>query len=392
MVGSLEQVREPDPAYQIGRGKAEELARLVDELEAERAIFGNDLKPVQSYNLAKATGVEAIDRFRLILEIFARRASSKEAKLQIDLARLRYHLPRARESVRLARVGEQPGFMGLGRYEVDVYYEAIKRQISHIRRELGKIRRKRGLHRARRVDLGFSLVSLAGYTNAGKSTLFNTLTEEAVPVDSGLFTTLSTTTRAVSLARKRALLTDTVGFIDRLPLVLVEAFHATLEETIFSDAIILVVDVHEPLPEIKRKLSTCLNTLREIGATGIPLVTALNKTDLLTQSEQDRRLSDLTDLAPNPVAVSALKGTNLDELEEAVSNRLENYVVASFILPVGEEPMALISELHDLSEVLETRYEDKAVRIRLLAQAWFMAKVKGRVEGLGGQMVECEAA
>lgn len=392
MVGSLEQVREPDPAYQIGRGKAEELARLVDELEAERAIFGNDLKPVQSYNLAKATGVEAIDRFRLILEIFARRASSKEAKLQIDLARLRYHLPRARESVRLARVGEQPGFMGLGRYEVDVYYEAIKRQISHIRRELGKIRRKRGLHRARRVDLGFSLVSLAGYTNAGKSTLFNTLTEEAVPVDSGLFTTLSTTTRAVSLARKRALLTDTVGFIDRLPLVLVEAFHATLEETIFSDAIILVVDVHEPLPEIKRKLSTCLNTLREIGATGIPLVTALNKTDLLTQSEQDRRLSDLMDLAPNPVAVSALKGTNLDELEEAVSNRLENYVVASFILPVGEEPMALISELHDLSEVLETRYEDKAVRIRLLAQAWFMAKVKGRVEGLGGQMVECEAA
>lgn len=392
MVGSLEQVREPDAAYQIGRGKAEELARLVKELDAERVIFDNALKPVQSYNLAKATNVEAIDRFRLILEIFARRASRKEAKLQIDLARLRYQLPRARESVRLARMGEQPGFMGLGRYEVDVYYEAIKRQISHIRRELGKIRSKRGLHRARRVELGFSLVSLAGYTNAGKSTLFNTLTRESVPVDSGLFTTLSTTTRAVSLAGKRALLTDTVGFIDRLPLVLVEAFHATLEETIFSNAIVLVVDIHEPLPEVRRKLSTCLNTLREIGAAGIPMVTAFSKIDLLTRRELDDRLSKLEGLSPNPVAVSALTGMNLDELEEAVSGHLENYVVASFVLPLGEESMALISELHNQAEVLETWYEDKAVRIRLLALSWFMAKVKRRVEELGGRLTGYEAA
>lgn len=365
---------------------------MVKELDAERVIFDNALKPVQSYNLAKATNVEAIDRFRLILEIFARRASRKEAKLQIDLARLRYQLPRARESVRLARMGEQPGFMGLGRYEVDVYYEAIKRQISHIRRELGKIRSKRGLHRARRVELGFSLVSLAGYTNAGKSTLFNTLTRESVPVDSGLFTTLSTTTRAVSLAGKRALLTDTVGFIDRLPLVLVEAFHATLEETIFSNAIVLVVDIHEPLPEVRRKLSTCLNTLREIGAAGIPMVTAFSKIDLLTRRELDDRLSKLEGLSPNPVAVSALTGMNLDELEEAVSGHLENYVVASFVLPLGEESMALISELHNQAEVLETWYEDKAVRIRLLALSWFMAKVKRRVEELGGRLTGYEAA
>jgi len=139
VVGSIEQVREADNSYQIGRGKVKELVSLVKESLAEKIIFDNNLKPIQAYNIAKITGVETIDRFQLILEIFVKRASTKEAQMQVQLARLRYQLPRTKESVRLARMGEQPGFLGLGRYEVDVYVEAIRRQIAHTRKELRDI-------------------------------------------------------------------------------------------------------------------------------------------------------------------------------------------------------------------------------------------------------------
>jgi GTP-binding protein HflX len=172
VVGHIEQLRRPDAGFQIGKGKADELAELVDEVNAERVIFDNELKPIQSYNLAKVVGVEIIDRFQLILEIFSKRASTNEAHLQIRLARLRHQLPRAREMVRLARMGERPGYLGLGTFEVDVYNEEIKRQIHSIRQELKKIRAQRGLHRVRRTELGFPLISLAGYTSAGKTSGF----------------------------------------------------------------------------------------------------------------------------------------------------------------------------------------------------------------------------
>ena len=179
IVGELEQVRRhPHPRYSIGSGKSRELAEMASKSDAERIIFGTELKVVQVYNLAKLTGVEVIDRFQLILEIFVRRASRREAKLQIELARLRYELAHAREKVRLARIGEQPGFLGLGKYEVDVYHEAVRRQVHTIQEKLKRVRKTRELHRHRRRKLGFSSVSLAGYTNSGKSTLFNTLTQE----------------------------------------------------------------------------------------------------------------------------------------------------------------------------------------------------------------------
>ena len=381
-------MREADQGYQIGRGKAEELSRLVKDLEAERIIFDNDLKPIQSYNLAKVTGVEVIDRFQLILEIFVKRASTKEAQLQIQLANLRYQLPRARESVRLARMGEQPGFMGLGRYEIDVYYESIKRQITHIRRELRNIRGKRGLHRIRRRELGFSLASLAGYTNAGKTTLFNILAKESMPVDLGLFTTLSTTTRSVLFGGRKVLLTDTVGFIDRLPLLLVEAFHSTLEETILSDVIILVVDLNEPIEDVQRKLACCLDTIREIGAGGIPIVTALNKIDLLTEGELEERLSLIGKMAPNPVAISAFHGINLEEFKRKVSEYLENYVIASFILPMNEGSLSLASELHSQVNSLTTHYEGKEMIIEFSATPWLVDKMDAKIRKLGGRLLE----
>lgn len=384
-------MREESGRYQIGEGKAGELAELAKDLKAEKIIFDNSLKPTQSYNLAKITGVEVIDRFQLILEIFVKRASTKEAQLQIQLANLRYQLPRARESVRLARRGEQPGFMGLGRYEIDVYYESIDRQITYIRRELKNIRGKRSLHRIRRRELGFALISLAGYTNAGKTSLFNTLAKESMPVNLGLFTTLSTSTRSVLFGGKKVLLTDTVGFIDRLPLVLVEAFHSTLEETVLSDVIIIVIDVHEPIEDVRRKLVCCLDTIREIGAGGIPIVTALNKIDLLTEEELKERLSILGKTIQNSVVVSALKGMNLEELKGKVSEFLEKYMAASFILPEGEEALALASELHDQVESVTTRYEGKEMIIEMAALPWLVSKIDAKVRKIGGRMLEYKA-
>lgn len=385
IVGEIEQVREQDPRYQIGRGKALELADMVAEKGAEKTIFDNELKPLQSYNLAKVTGVEAIDRFQLILEIFVRRASTLEAKLQIELAKMRRELSGAKERVRLARMGEQPGFMGLGMYEVDIYYEEVKRRVNSIQKKLKRIRRKRGLHRARRLELGFSSISLAGYTSAGKSFIFNVLAEEKVPVDDGLFTTLSTTTRVVSLSEKKILLTDTVGFIDRLPLTLIQAFHSTLEETILSDLILLVVDISEPIEEIERKLTCSLDTIEKIGATGIPIVTALNKIDLLSENEMQNRIHILKDLAPNPVPVSALKKTNINLLKHEMLKHIKtNFIQASFEVPISDKSMSFLSWLFSHSDVQEVKYAENSAKVVFQSAPWFADKVKRRIEQLNG--------
>ena len=335
--------------------------------------------------MAKATGVEAIDRFQLILEIFTKRATTAEAKLQIQLARLGYELAHAKEKVRLARKEEQPGFMGLGAYEVDVYYEAVKRQVHSLRRKLKKIRGKRLLHRERRVELGFSSISLAGYTNAGKSSLFNAITEEEVPVDASLFTTLSTTTRLVEFSKKKFLLTDTVGFIDRLPLTLIEAFRSTLEETIYSDLILLVVDVSEPIALVEKKLSICLETIERIGASGVPIVTALNKIDLLRETEIQQKLESMKEKAPNPVHVSALQKTNIDLLKKEILRKLENYVRASFTIPLTSETMSFISGLFKSADVQKIDYTEDSAHMVFEATPWFAEKVRSLVGELKGK-------
>ena len=386
VVGKVEQVRAPDPRYQVGYGKIKEIAELVKATGAQKIIFDNPLRPVQAYNIAKETGVEAIDRFQLILEIFARRASTTEAKLQIQLARLKYELARAKEKVRLAKMGEQPGFMGLGAYEADVYYEAVKRQIQTVMEKLRKIRRKRLLHRERRAELGFPSISLAGYTNAGKSSLFAALTEEEVPIDNALFTTLSTTTRLVKFSRKKFLLTDTVGFIDRLPITLIEAFRSTLEETIYSDLILLVVDVSEPPATVEKKLKVCLETINRIDASGIPIITALNKIDLISGDELQQKMDMLKDMAPKPVPVSALYGLNLDQLKEEITRTLQSFVKASFHLPVTDETMSFISWLFNRADIQKIEYAGNEVYVVFEAVPWFAEKVVGRVKELGGKI------
>jgi len=392
-VAVVEQIRKADPRFQIGKGKVKEIAQLVKERKADKLIFDNRLKSVQAYSLAKETGIEAIDRFQLILEIFTRRASTAEAKLQIQLARLRYELAHAKEKVRLARMEEQPGFMGLGAYEVDVYHETVQRQVHTIQEKLKKIKKKKHLHRKRRQELGFSSVSLAGYTYAGKSTLFNTLVQESVPTGKGLFTTLSTTTRMVELSGKRVLLTDTVGFIDRLPLTLIEAFRSTLEETIFSDLILLIVDGSEAFEEIKRKLSISLDTIQKIGANGIPVVMALNKIDLLSEDRIQQLTETLKSLAPTVISISALHGINIGLLKQKLSKNLRNYVRATFSIPVSDETLSFLSWLFNNVDVKNVKYENNYANVIFEAVPTFAEKVLGRVEqrdGIVKELIEIE--
>jgi GTP-binding protein HflX len=385
VVATMEQVRETDARYQIGAGKVEELAALVKETGAEKILFDNPLKPVQSYNLAKVTGVEAVDRFKLILEIFTKRATTTEAKLQIQLATMRYELAHAKERVRLTKMKEQPGFMGLGAYEADVYHDAVHRQVQTIRGKLRKIREKRLLHRERRAELGFLAISLAGYTSAGKSSLFNALTAERARVDKVLFTTLSTTTRLVGISKRQFLLTDTVGFIDRLPLTLIDAFHSTLEETIYSDLILLVLDISEPLEKIEKKNSVCLETIERIGASGIHIITVLNKIDLLTEAETKQKLEALKAKTKNPILISALQQTNLELLKQEILKKLEDYVHASFSVPLTNETMPFMSWVHERADVQEVKFLSASVQVTFEANPLFAEKVRKRVEELDGK-------
>jgi GTP-binding protein HflX len=381
----MEQIREGDARYQIGIGKVQELAQLVKETNAERVIFDNPLKAVQAYNLAKATGVENIDRFQLILEIFTKRATTTEAQLQIKLAKLQRDLTQAKEKVRLAKKGEQPGFMGLGSYEVDIYYESVKREVHAIRRKLKRIRGNRVLHRKRRAELGFPTISLSGYTNAGKSSLFNILTEEKVAVESTLFTTLSTTTRLIEISRKKFMIIDTVGFIDRLPLTLIEAFHSTLEETICSDLILLVVDISEPAETIRKKLAVCSETIERIGAAGVPLITVLNKTDLITQEEVDQKLNELKTSVKTPITISALNGTNLDQLKSQILMELSDFVKASFTIPMSAQAMPFISWLFKNADVRTIEYFGDAAHVVFESNPELAEIIRDRVGKLDGQ-------
>jgi GTP-binding protein HflX len=376
------QARTPDKAFAVGRGKAEEVAALVEELKPEKVVFDERLSAVQAYNLSKLCQVEVIDRFNLILEIFACRARTREAKLQVELASLIYERPKARMKVTLAKRGEQPGFKGLGRYQADVYESEITGRIAKIQAELDIIRKRQHETRKQRKERGFDMVALAGYTNAGKSTLMNALVGSEVIERDQLFTTLVPTTRLLELGKRRALLTDTVGFIKDLPHFMVEAFRSTLEEIYLADLIILVVDVSEPPEAIVEKLVTCHDTLwEEIGP--VPIVTALNKRDLITKEELEARKRAIAHLAPHPVAVSAKTGEGLGELKKVAGKYMPKWSPAEVMLPRSEEGMSMLSWLYDEAIVRHVEYGDGGhIMVRLEARESVLSRLEKRLRSL----------
>ncbi|HZT35363.1 MAG TPA: GTPase HflX [Nitrososphaera sp.] len=302
--------------YGIGRGKAEEVKAIAEEIQPEVIVFDEVLKPSQTYNLASVCKKEVIDRERLILEIFERRASTTESKTQIKLAQLRYDMTRAREAVRLARAGEQPGFYGLGKYEADAYLLDIKNRAQALKKKLEKEVTKRQLHRNQRAKAGLMSVSLAGYTSAGKTTLFNALTGEDKSTASSVFTTLSTFTRAIDLGGDKVLLLDTVGFISKLPAYMIDAFKSTLEELSYASLVLLVIDISEPVLEIRRKLASSLEVIREFEVPETRIVYVLNKVDKTTVEDAFEKAGQLGLLASRRVLpVSAKTGYNMDQLK-----------------------------------------------------------------------------
>jgi len=365
----VEQNREEHPRYNIGRGKLEELKELVKELKPDKVVFANKLTPSQAYNLWKELRVDVIDRWQLVLEIFEKRAHSKEAKLQVELASLQYEVPLVKEAIRRIKLGDRAGFKGMGEYQTQQYLKHIRYRMGKIRKELEKVKADREVKRKRREELGFILVALAGYTNAGKSTLLNALAGEEVEARQQMFTTLDTTTRRFKLGRKRVLVTDTVGFIDNLPPFIVEAFHSTLEEIVKADIVLLVLDVSEPWREIRRKLLASLKVLRELKTLHKPMVVALNKIDAVS-SEHSLEVKYLTEellgeVVPGArvVRISA-KEKNLDELYMALNEiipRLSKYRPFRIRISSGEDVPRVLSVLSGIGEILRVSYGEETV-------------------------------
>lgn len=353
----LTQTRFPDSRYQLGKGKIEELAELVRQKKARKVIFYNRLSTIQLFNISEICGCQVMDKFQLILEIFAKRATTRRSKLQVELARLRYEVPRARAIVSLVKKEERAGFMGLGDYE-DAYEQDLKKRIARIESELESAGKDDESLRAFRHRKGFSLVALAGYTNAGKSTLFNAIVDESVEAQNMLFTTLVPTTRALELGGRKALLTDTVGFIEELPHWLVDAFKSTLDEIFLSDLILLVVDVSEKPEIILQKLSTSHDTLWD-RIQGVPVITVLNKTDLLDESELEAVMEKIGYMAPNPVFVSAKKNIGMQELKAEIIRHLPAWAFYSFSLPNSEKGMSVLSWLYDEGIVHRVEYGER---------------------------------
>ncbi|MBS3926031.1 MAG: GTPase HflX [Nitrosarchaeum sp.] len=313
------------PKYGIGGGALEKLIEIADKLKPNVIVFDEILKPSQNYNLASALHREILDREALILEIFETRASSAESKLQVKLAQLRYELVRAKEKVRLSSMGEQPGFMGIGKFEIDVYHDDIKHRMQSIKSKLEKAGKQRELHRQGRKRLGFKTISLAGYTSSGKTTLFNKITGESKEQSKSLFTTLSTTTRRFSIDQEPFLIADTVGFISKLPAYMIDAFKSTLEELIHTDIIIVVIDINDSLLELRKKFASCMRTLSELGVEMDRIIFALNKSDLLTSEEIEEKIEilNLKDYKKR-ITISSKTGHNLIELKNLIKAIIQN--------------------------------------------------------------------
>jgi len=382
VAGEVTQTRTEDPALELGEGKVEELAAKVHRTDADAVVFDNRLGPYQTFNLGRKLpeGVEVVDRFTLILDIFGQRAQTRKAQLQVELAELRYELPRAEAKASLAKRDERPGFMGLGEYD-ESREQDIKAQISRIRDELDKIERTEAQRRAQRRESGFDLVALAGYTNAGKSTLMRRLAEdldvdeneglhpdldETAESEDRLFTTLGTTTRRMDMERRDVLLTDTVGFIGDLPHWLVESFKSTLDEVYQADLVLLVVDVSESVEGIREKLVTSHDTLYERNEA--PIVTVLNKIDLVADEELAEKREALSALAPNPIAVSGKEGIDVDRLRDRIDRELPDWKRETLVMPMTDDTMSVVSWLHDHARVEDVTYGDGDVVVEFEAR------------------------
>ncbi|MHA2117532.1 MAG: GTPase HflX [Candidatus Thorarchaeota archaeon] len=383
--GVFDIVSAPSAKYGIRSGKVEEIETWIEVNEPDFVLFSPTLKSGQMFRLIERWEIEVRDRTQVILEIFDRHARTPQAKLQIEQARLSYELPFQRHQIRIRlqqeHVGDRPiaDQVGPGESPLEIHIKHIRKRIAYIQEKLDTISRKQSLKRRGRAKKGFEEVTLAGYTNAGKSTLHNAITGSEVEVADQLFTTLSTKTSTIAIPGRQAVLTDSVGFISDLPRSLLRAFNTTLMEIGEADVIVLVVDGSDPLDEIERKLNTCLDTFVDIEANGIPVVIALNKMDLLAEEELTQRIELIQTTHSEIVPISAKNETNLEELIVAVERSLTPLANYRLVLPYDDTSMSLLSWLHDVTSVINQEYSKDTISVDVTLDAVLAQKLSKMV-------------
>jgi GTP-binding protein HflX len=383
-VGEAFQSRpDADAATLLGQGKVQEIKELAEASQADVVIVDNDLTPTQQRNLESATGVKVIDRTQLILDIFAKRARTAEGRLQVELAQLKYLLPRlSGKGVSMSRLGGGIGTRGPGETKLETDRRRISTRIRKLEQDLERVRAGRALHREKRDAVPVPTISMAGYTNAGKSTLFNRLTSAAVLADARMFATLDPTVRSVTLpSRRRVLLSDTVGFVRNLPTTLIEAFRATLEEVADAALILHVVDVSND--QAGAHVAEVFRVLGEIGAAATPQILVLNKCDRIAQEGADasllgtRLLANAGQSTSTPaVLVSGQTGEGVDRLFARIDSVLafDAVEIARFRIPLRDG--ASIALLHECGKVLAEDYHGNLCEIDVEAPESLRRRLK----------------
>lgn len=361
----------PDPRFYVGAGKVEEVATLAAQGDIDLVIFDNDLSPAQVRNLEQALGTKVIDRSELIMDIFVQHARTAESRIQVELALLNYRLPRLTgKGVEMSRLGGGIGTRGPGETKLEVDRRKIRDRIALLKKQLKEIEAQRVVQRSKRQ--GLFRVALVGYTNAGKTTLMNALTKEALPVEDRLFATLDATTRVLALNGEKALLTDTVGFIRKLPHHLIASFRATLEEVLEADLLLHVVDASRA--HFEEQVEAVESVLSELNASGKPTLLVLNKCDRgLDEAGLERIRADGAETA----IVSGLDRSGIPELARKLYRTIQERRVARSLILSSKESK-ILSLLHEQGEVLEERYDgdEITIRVRIGQEAWDRIQAK----------------
>jgi GTP-binding protein HflX len=407
LLGTVIQRRDhPDPRSYVGRGKVEEVRDTARDLEADLVVVDDQLKPSQIHNLQSGVSIEVYDRIRLILEIFTRRARSQEAKLQVELATLRHRVPLVKESINLLKKGEHPGLLGGGEVGTSQYLREIRARMARISRELEDIKRVRSVRRKHRRRRSFVTVSIAGYTNAGKTSALNMLTEAGAEVDSRYFSTLSPLSRTVEGVTSRVLINDTVGFIEDLPPWLIEAFESTLEEVYDADLVILVIDASEDMEDMERKMRTSLEIIKRDEGTP-PILFLLNKVDLIYPSQLRAKVSSLQDTGMLvgpwiPVQLNVTRPKRREAMRRSIFHtilqNLEDIQLVSMELEMTVDLFTLEIEIDGGSRNLMGIVREKGIYIDLshreegevtfAMDSNYLNKIKNDIESVNGVHID----
>ncbi len=357
----------PDPHSFIGEGKVEEVCQLLETTGANMVVFDNDLSPSQQRALEKLTGVMVMDRSGLILDIFAQRAKTREGRLQVELAQYKYLLPRLTGMwTHLERQEGSIGTRGPGETQLETDRRLIRKRIQKLEQELQEVRKIRGVQRERRIKNAVPVVAIVGYTNAGKSTLLNHLTGAGIPANNRLFDTLDTTTRQLSVSDTTdVLLSDTVGFIDKLPHHLVEAFKATLEELQYADLLLHVIDASDAERDIH--IDVVNKLILQLAKPNIPVIEAYNKADLVAEDDIPR--------GENRLGISAKTGMHMDLLLQLIEKNLNKGLIkACFLLPYSMGGM--VDLLHSQAKVLKTDYTADGILVEAVCDEAMYGKLR----------------